>query len=177
MIETVILLFILFVGIIACELDSFVGGAITLLGLLGIAQAWFHIPVLAIITANPTIIVVALAVYVLVGVGYATLIRFPRYLASRQSQIASAWTEFKKQNTGEDATEEAFRASYRFSPFTAAQNDHRIVAWAMLWPWGLAWDAVNRPVRWMYEIMARACAGILARAERRAVVHATKKGP
>lgn len=173
MIETIIIAAIIITGIIACEIDSFVGGGLTFLGLLAAAQLWFAVPVWATITAAPVVAVLALVVYTAVGLVYAVLIRFPRFLASRQDQITSAWGEHIRNNpsdTGED-----FRASYRFRPYTAAANDHRIASWAMLWPWGLAWDAANRPVRWMYRVLAKACAGLLARAERRAILKSFSK--
>lgn len=175
MLETIIIAAIVITGIVACELDSFVGGATTFVALLAAAQLWFAIPVWATVTATPVVAVLALAAYVAVGLAYAVIIRFPRFLAARQDQIHSEWAEHIRNNPND--TEEDFRQSYRFRPYTAAANDSRIVSWAMLWPWGLAWDAANRPVRWMYQALARLCAGLLARAERRAIVKSLKKGP
>ena len=173
MLEIIVIAAIVITGIVACELDSFVGGGLTFLGVLAAAQLWFAIPVWATITATPVVAVLALAAYVAVGLAYAVAVRFPRFLASRQDQIHSAWLDYSRNNPGD--TVEDFRQSYRFSPYTAAANDSRIVSWAMLWPWGLAWDAANRPVRWMYQALARLCAGLLARAERRAILKASNK--
>ena len=89
MLETIIIAAIVITGIFACELDSFVGGGLTFLGVLAAAQLWFGIPVLATITAAPVVAVLALAAYVAVGLTYAVIIRFPRFLASRQDQIHS----------------------------------------------------------------------------------------
>jgi len=173
--EIIVIAAIVITGIVACELDSFVGGATTFIALLAAAQLWFAIPVWATITATPVVAVLALAAYVAVGLAYAVIIRFPRFLASRQDQIHSAWAEHIRNNPND--TEEDFRQSYRFRPYTAAANDSRIASWAMLWPWGLAWDAANRPVRWMYQALSKLCAGMLARAERRAIINSAKKGP
>lgn len=175
MLETIIIAAIIITGIVACELDSFVGGAATFIALLAAAQLWFAIPVWATIIATPVVAVLALAAYVAVGLAYAVAIRFPRFLATRQTQIGEAWRDHIRNNPND--TEEAFRQSYRFHPYTAAANDSRIASWTMLWPWGLAWDAANRPVRWTYRALARLCAGLLARAERRAIVKSLKKGP
>ena len=173
MLETIIIAAIVITGIVACELDSFVGGSVTFLGVLAAAQLWFAIPVWATITAAPVVAVLALIAYVAVGLVYAVAIRFPRFLASRQDQIHSAWAEHIRNNPND--TEEDFRQSYRFRPYTAAANDSRIVSWAMLWPWGLAWDAANRPVRFIYRQLAHMCAGLLARAERRAILKSLDK--
>lgn len=175
MLETIIIAAIIITGIVACELDSFVGGAATFVAILAAAQLWFAIPVWATITATPVMAVLALAAYVAVGLAYAVIIRFPRFLASRQTQIGEDWKDYIRNNP--DDTEEDFRQSYRFRPYTAAANDSRIASWAMLWPWGLAWDAANRPVRWTYRALAKLCSGLLARAERRAIVKSLKKGP
>ena len=175
MLEAIIIAAIITTGIVACELDSFVGGAATFIALLAAAQLWFAVPVWATITAAPVVAVLALASYVAVGLAYAVAIRFPRFLATRQTQIDEDWRDYIRNNpndTGED-----FRKSYRFRPYTAAANDSRIVSWAMLWPWGLAWDAANRPVHFIYRQLAHMCAGLLARAERRAIVKSLKKGP
>ena len=173
MLEIIVIAAIVITGIVACELDSFVGGSVTFLGVLAAAQLWFAIPVWATITAAPVVAVLALIAYVAVGLVYAVAIRFPRFLASRQDQIHSAWAEHIR-NIPND-TEEDFRQSYRFRPYTAAANDGRIVSWAMLWPWGLAWDAANRPVRFIYRQLAHMCAGLLARAERRAILKSFDK--
>ena len=173
MLEIIVIAAIVITGIIACELDSFIGGGLTFLGVLAAAQLWFAVPVLATITAAPVVAVLALIAYVAVGLAYAVLVRFPRFLASRQTQIGEAWKDYIRNNP--DDTEEDFRQSYRFRPYTAAANDNRIASWALLWPWGLAWDAANRPVRWMYQALSKACAGLLARAERRAILKASNK--
>lgn len=175
MLEIIVIAAIVITGIIACELDSFIGGAATFIAILAAAQLWFAVPVLATITAAPVVAVLALAAYVAVGLAYAVIIRFPRFLAARQDQIHSAWAEHIRNNP--DDTEEDFRQSYRFRPYTAAANDNRIASWALLWPWGLAWDAANRPVRLIYRHLSHMCAGLLARAERRAIVKSLKKGP
>lgn len=173
MIETIIIAAIIITGIIACEIDSFKGGGLTFLGLLAAAQLWFAIPVWATITAAPVVAVVAVVAYITLGVAYAAVIRFPRFLASRQSAIHEAWKSHIRENP--NTSVEDFRASYRFQPFTAAANDHRIASWAMLWPWGLAWDATNRPVRWTYRLTAQACSRILAQAESRAITRSLDK--
>lgn len=173
MLEIIVIAAIIITGIVACELDSFVGGSVTFLGVLAAAQLWFAIPVWATITATPVVAVLALAAYVAVGLVYAVAIRFPRFLASRQTQIGEDWKDYIRNNP--DDTEEDFRQSYRFRPYTAAANDSRIVSWAMLWPWGLAWDAANRPVRFIYRQLAHMCAGLLARAERRAILKSFDK--
>ena len=126
MLETIIIAAVIIIGIVACELDSFVGGATTFIALLAAAQLWFAIPVWATITATPVVAVLALAGYVAVGLAYAVAVRFPRFLATRQTQIDEAWREHIRNNpndTGED-----FRQSYRFRPYTAAANDSRIIS-------------------------------------------------
>lgn len=177
MIELVIVLAVGVIGIIACELDSFVGGGFTLIALLASAQLWFGIPVGSMILATPVLAVLALIVYVAVGLAYAVLVRFPRFLRASESSIEAAWVDFKRNNPGQDVTQADFHKNYRFRPFTARENDVRITSWAMLWPWGLAWDVTNRPVRAVYRQLAVLCSGVLDRAERRAINTATKKGP
>jgi hypothetical protein len=176
MIEMIIILTLLVVGCIASELDSFVGGTLTLISLVSAVQLWFGVGVWSMIVAAPALAVVVLAAYVATGMAYAVFVRFPRFLHARQDQIDSAWKDFKRDNPGEHDDEQAFHDNHRFRPYTASANESRIAAWTMLWPWGLCWDATNRPVRWMYTKLARLASGWLIRAENKAINRITKKG-
>lgn len=178
MIEILIIATVLIVGIIACELDSFVAGTLTLVAVLLAAQTWFGVAVWATFLAFPASVVAALVAYIALGLIYAVFVRYPRFLVGRQSDIDSAWQNYCKANPGPQYQDiEQFRASHHFKSFRAARNDQKIAAWAMLWPWGVAWDATNRPVRWIYNILADACTVFLERIERRAIDRAIKKGP
>jgi hypothetical protein len=176
MIEIIIIATILVIGCIASEIDSFSGGAFTLVALVTLVQLWFGINIWASFLASPTLAVIILVAYIAVGMAYAVFVRFPRFLSAQQNQIDSAWTQFKRDNPGAEQDEQAFRDNHRFRPFTASANEHRIAAWTMLWPWGVTWDATNRPVRWIYAKLARLASGWLIRAENKAINRVTKKG-
>lgn len=177
MLEIIALIVIAVLGIASVEWDNWFGAVVTLIGTAAAVQWWFQVPVWATVVANPLLILSAIVVYVAIGLSYSTMIRFPRWIRSRTPQIASAWLDYVKMNP-DDHSEEAFRESYRFRDFTAAYNGDLIASWAIMWPWGLAWDLVNRPIRFVYRNVYRAFEGVLANIERRAVARAvTKKGP
>lgn len=178
MVELIIIATLLIIGIIASELDSFVGGSLTLVAVLLAAQTWFGVAVWATFLAFPASMIAALVGYIAVGLLYAVFIRFPRFLVERQTDIDTAWKNYCKANpAAEYQTPQQFKDSYHFKSFSAARNDHKIAAWAMMWPWGIAWDATNRPVRWLYSAMASACSIFLERIEKRAIDVSIKKGP
>ncbi len=177
MLEILALAVIAVLGIASVEWDNWFGGFVTFVGTLAVVQWWFALPVWATIVANPLLIVGAVVAYVIIGLSYATLIRFPRWISACAPQISRLWDDYVKANPT-DYSHDGFRQSYRFREYTASWNSDRIASWAIMWPWGLAWDLVNRPVRMVYRHIYRAFEGVLARVERRAIEQAsTKKGP
>ena len=177
MIELVALVVVVGLGVASIEYDNWFGGFVSFIAVGAAAQWWFQVPVWATILANPILAVGALVAYVIVGLVYATMIRFPRWISACEPRIQSAWADYVRRNP-DDHSEEAFRESYSFRDFTAAHNSDRLASWAALWPWGVAWDLVNRPVRWVYRSAYRAFSGILESVERRAIARAVvKKGP
>ena len=179
MFEIIFVIAVLIVGIVSAEWDNWFGGLVTFAGTAAIVQWWFNVPLMAIALANPSLVVLSLVAYILVGLVYASFVRFPRWIDSKRVSIEQAWKEHvnvnKKENP-ECITEHHFQASYRFQPFTASHNADRIASWAVLWPWGLAWDAANRPIRWIYRHVHSMFAGILERQER-AAIRRIQKGP
>lgn len=177
MLEILAIVVITVLGIASVEWDNWFGGTVTFIGTLAAVQWWFALPVWATIVANPLLIISALVAYIVVGVAYSSLIRYPRWLASRQEQINTEWVAHCRANP-DNIDEEAFHASYRFRPFTAASNSDRLAVWAAMWPWGVSWDIINRPVRAVYQHIHQAFGRALVKIERRAISRApTRKGP
>lgn len=177
MLEILALAVIAVLGIASIEYENWFGGFVSFLAVGAAVQWWFQVPVWATALANPLLGVAALVAYVLIGLAYATMIRFPRWIRARETQIASAWNDYVRANPT-NYSHDDFRKSYRFRDFTASWNSHRISSWAVLWPWGVAWDIINRPIRWIYRNLHTLFSGVLAAIERRAIQRAsTKKGP
>ena len=177
MIEIVAIAIVLVIGIASIEYDNWYGGFVSFLAVGVAAQWWFQVPVWATVLANPMLGIAALVAYILVGLAYATMIRFPRWIRACEPRIQSAWEDYVRRNPT-DHSEEAFRESYSFRDFTASHNGDRIASWAVLWPWGVAWDLVNRPVRFIYRNLHTLFSRILASVERRAIRRVVvKKGP
>lgn len=174
MLEIIFIAVLIVIGVISSEWDHWFGGLVIAVSCLTAAQWWFQIAVWATILANPGLALGALVAYIATGLVYATAIRFPRWITGRQSNIESEWKDYIRSNPGH-SSEEDFHANYRFRPFTAAYNADRIAAWAMLWPWGVLWDCTHRPVRFVYEHIARLFSGLLVRQETNAIKRATQK--
>ena len=144
-------MFILVVGVVSTEIDSFFGGAITLIFLAAGSQFLFGYPVWASIVANPLLVVVGVVAYVAVGIVYGVYFRYADFLRKRADNIKQSWDSFKKKNA--NATHDDFRNAYEYKDYTPSANSDKIIAWVMLWPWGVFWDLCHKPIRWVYNNM------------------------
>lgn len=160
----VFVVFVLGLGIVSNEFDSFFGGAVTLVVLAAGAQA-FDVPVWQSIVANPLLVIVGLLVYTAIGIIYAVYIRYANFLHKRADDIKSSWKRFQQNNP--KTTHDDFRRSSEYKQYTPAYNATKIMSWCMMWPWGVLWDLSHKPVRWIYNNMYSVTSHLLERVSNR----------
>lgn len=128
---------LLVIGTIASELDSLflsiVAPAIIISGLAMYVDVSF-------ITNNLVNTSLYAAAYVLVGILYSALWRWPRFLLSKSSEILLAKTAWEQ-----GTKDTPFLDSYKYSSFKAKSNKDRIVCWIATWPYSLFWELVKIP--------------------------------
>ena len=144
-------IFILVAGVVSTELDSFFGGGLTLILLAGGSQFLFGVPVWASIVANPFLVVAGLVAYATAGIVYGVYFRYADFLRKEADNIKRDWNRYQKQYPND--TRENFRDSEFYRDYAPYRNKDRIVAWVMLWPWGVFWDLCHKPFRWIYNNM------------------------
>jgi hypothetical protein len=148
-------LLILVSGIFSAELDNFIGAGLTLIALIFGAQLFFDVPIIETIIDKPIVIIFAAVVYVLIGICYAVIYRYSRWLKSRAKEITVKWHSFQsayeKDHKGEYPTTDEFRNSSHFRTFKPSSNVELITTWIIVWPWAVSWDLCNRPIRYIYK--------------------------
>jgi hypothetical protein len=158
-----LLLFVGF-GIFSSEIDSFSAGLVTfVVGLVGM-DLLFGVPVWEQIVSNPLVVLLFLALYFVAGSAYAVLWRWRRFIYSNNDRIERSFYAWKKTqaNTGNTTDFESFLESNDY-PFIASNHQSQIAAWVMLWPFGLLWDLMHRPARWIYDICYHMLGALLNR--------------
>jgi hypothetical protein len=90
-------IFVLVIGVVSTEFDSFFGGGITLILLGAGAQFLFDIPVWSSIVANPFLVIAGLVAYIAVGITYGVYFRYADYIRKSANYIKHDWEEFKKK--------------------------------------------------------------------------------
>jgi hypothetical protein len=140
------------IGIVANEMDSFWMGAATLLvGLAGM-EFLFEVPVWASVFANPFMLVLYAALYVAVGAIYTGMWSWPNYIREHESRIKLDYGDFRNnaKRSGNEVTFDDYLDSkdYRYK---ASGHKDRLAAWVLMWPFGLLWDLLHRPARWVWH--------------------------
>jgi hypothetical protein len=146
-----VLLFIV-AGVFASEYDSFFGGTITFaVGLIGL-DLLFGVPILETIVANPISLLVFLALYVAAGSAYAGLWRWVRYIKKHSYEIDEGYRRWAKDasKSGEPTDFDSYLESndYRYK---ASRHKDKLASWVLMWPFGLLWDLMHRPARWLWN--------------------------
>lgn len=148
-------LFVLFFvacGIFASELDSFVGGTATfIVGLLSLDML-FGVPIFETILNNPFSILLFLAIYIAAGSAYAGFWRWVRYIKENSHHIEEHYARWARDanKSGEPSDFDSYLESndYRYK---ASRHKEKLAAWVLLWPFGLLWDLMHRPARWLWN--------------------------
>ena len=98
---------------------------------------------------------VLIIAYVLAGSAYAIWYRYPRFLKSNQDAIRESYDKFlKSKNLDEnDQSYEAFLDDEAYLRYRPGKNLNSIFNWVLMWPWGLAWDLLHRPIVYTYNTM------------------------
>lgn len=150
----IFLLAFIVVGVIANELDSFFIGAATLIvGFAGF-QWVFGLPVWQTIAANPLMLIVYVAVYSAIGSLLTAMWNWPNYIRENSESIKYAFQDYvaSQKRGGHSVTFDQFLESPSYK-YKAVKNKDRLAAWVLLWPFGLLWDLINRPARWIWNIV------------------------
>jgi hypothetical protein len=145
---------VLVVGVIASEMDSFFAGTVTFVLTLAGLQL-FGYPIFTAILGYPIFLLIFLAIYVAAGSAYAVFYRYPRMLNSNKDKIRSEYEYFLRDGNKfeSDQSYDEFMDSYRYQTFRPGSNLDSISTWVLMWPWGLFWDLLHRPIIWIYNNM------------------------
>ena len=148
------LFFLLFLtaGVFASEYDSFFGGTATfIVGLLSLDML-FGVPIFETIVNNPFSILLFLAIYIAAGSAYAGLWRWVRYIKQNSYAIDEGYVRWARDasKNGEPADFDAYLESddYRYK---ASRHKDKLACWVLMWPFGLLWDLMHRPARWLWN--------------------------
>lgn len=144
------IIFIVGLGIVAESFDSPLGAVATFIITLMGLQFLFGFSVWSSIVANPLVLVLALAIYIVIGLCYAVIYKYSNFLKKNEDDIKSEWIAFSNQYD-DPVTKEDFMNSSYYLKYTPSQNADRIAAWVALWPWGLLWDVISKPTIWLYN--------------------------
>jgi hypothetical protein len=139
-------------GIFSAENDSFFMGTLTFIVGLGLMQLLFGVPVWATITGNPFAIVLFLAIYIGAGAAYTGLWRWVRFIKERGRDIErsyESWAHIRQRDKQSDDFE-LFLNSDSYD-YKAASHKDKLAAWVLTWPFGLLWDLMHRPARWIFN--------------------------
>ena len=160
----------LFMGIFSSEMDNIFLGMLTLAaGIVGL-DLLFGYPMWEAIVANPLVILLYVAIYIIVGSIYVALWKWPEWLRERKSAILSAYNKYLKESnrkTGqkyEDAiledTDEIYdnflNDNYYYRDWMASNNKLKLSNWTMLWPFDLFWELIRKPIRWLSKNIYKA---------------------
>ena len=146
-----VLLFIV-CGIFSAETDSFFTGTATfVLGLAGL-DLMFGYPVWETVVSNPLSILLFLAIYIAAGSAYAGLWRWVRYIKEHSEDINNSflrWAREARKDAQPDDFETYLDSDYY--AYKASKHKDKLAAWVLLWPFGLLWDLMHRPARWVFN--------------------------
>lgn len=107
---------------------------------IGTAEYGFGLPIFATISANPLLILVIFAAYILIGYAYAIQVRWVAFL-KKQSVKYNNFDEWWDKHSYE----------YSFS-----RHSDRILQWTVTWIFDLLWKCINNPVTWLFDTIAKA---------------------
>lgn len=142
------------VGVIAVELDSFFVGVATLVvGFAGL-QWMFDLPIWQTVAANPLMLIVYVAVYVAVGSLLTAMWNWPNYIKEHAESIKYGFKDYaiSQKRGGHEVTFDQYLESPSYA-YKAFKNKDRLAAWVLMWPFGLLWDLINRPARWIWNVV------------------------
>lgn len=139
-------------GIFSVENDSFFGGTITfVLGLAGM-DLLFGVPVWETLNANWLSLFLFLAIYIAAGSAYAGFWKWIGFIQENEDSINEKYLQWAKaaNKHGEPDDFETYLNSDSYK-FKAKYHKERLAAWVLMWPFGLLWDLMHRPARWVFN--------------------------
>lgn len=149
-------------GMVVSAYDNVMLASLTLIAGLAALQWIFGVPVWASIVANPLIIVLFAAAYIVIGSFYTGLWRFPNFVSSNKLSIRvnfEIWvkdvyrTDTKEQyiaNLKSDEKYEEYLDS-TYYPMSASKNKTRLASWVLMWPFALTWELSHKPAIWIWD--------------------------
>lgn len=152
-----LLLFFAGAGILAvaaAEIGSLLAVGILALSFAATLKYLFGISLVAIVVANPLMIVPILAGYILVGAAYTGFWRWPDYLRSKADSIQDMFESFCTRNKiarDEDAFNRMVQTNDYKSKFGPTRHKEMLSVWILMWPFALAWELSHRPIVWLWD--------------------------
>lgn len=122
---------------------------------------FFDISILEIVMNNPQLVIPIMAGYILLGIGYAGIWKWPKYIYSCGKDIQQYFVNFcttNKLKRDDKAFDEFLASSYYLDKFGVGANKEILAVWIMLWPFTLIWELSHKPFIWVWGITYRAIA-------------------
>lgn len=167
----VVMMFIIAVGVISAESDSVVGAVVTFVFLAGTMVFMGHWPSASTLWENLLMIAAGMIAYIGIGLVYGVLYRYAGWLKTEKVYVQVEYkrfvSEYTKKNNGDYPSNDEFRDSSHYEPFTPLYNADRIAIWVVLWPWAVFWDLCHKPIRFVYNTAYDIAAKALASVSRR----------
>lgn len=143
--------FIFIVGVIASEIDNFTLGTTTFIVAMIGAQTLFDVPVWATISDNPLSLVLFLAAFIVVGVIYTALWRWPEFLRDNAKQINADYVDCNRRSADKVSFDEYLNSNYY--SFTASKHKDRLATWIITWPFSMVWELSRKPIKYAYNLV------------------------
>lgn len=140
--------------ILSSKTESFFMGVASLIVGVSVLNYVFNIPVIATVTFNPILSIVAILVYISLGTLYAGLYRVKEFLKINSKYIIGEYESWKSDQIRYDKeaniSYDIFIKSNSYS-YSIRKNKDRVASWVLLWPLSVTWKLINDPITWLID--------------------------
>lgn len=133
---------------------------------LAILEYGFDVPIIAAITSDWVFTASCILGYLLVGVLFAILYKWPRYLKLNKESIIA---DYKKWENSSVCSSIPFEDSVYYRQWSTGSNKQRILSWTFSWPFSAAWDLTYRPITALWDGMYDMTKSLMQAVERRVI--------
>lgn len=111
-------------------------------------QFLFGVPVWQSIWGNPLWVVVLLAGFFAIGLGYSVFWKWRRYCRKEAKAQADRIRSAVGREHNEKTFDQYLDDTYE-NKLHPANHKARIINWILTWPFGLLWTVLNDPINWI----------------------------
>lgn len=141
-------------GILAVEIGSLLAVGAIVLSFVVLLKWFFEISAVAVVIANPMLIVPIIVGYIIMGSMYAGFWRWPDYLRSKADDIQGRFVDYCKSHNldrKESAFVEFSESTYYKGKYGVGVNKEMLSVWVLMWPFALLWELSHRPITWIWN--------------------------